>query len=87
MGDLLLFAILLGLVVWKWRSKPVAWRAAEGAMGKVEARGVLGVGPQAGEAEIRAAYARLIRLAHPDRGGTHGLAAQLNRARDVLLKG
>jgi hypothetical protein len=36
--------------------------------------------------EIQAAYARLIRLAHPDKGGTAGLAAQLNAARDRLLK-
>jgi hypothetical protein len=57
------------------------------AMSADEARGVLGVGAQATAVEIQAAYARLIRLAHPDRGGTHGLAAQLNRARDRLLKG
>jgi hypothetical protein len=87
MGDLLFLAILIGLVAWKWRPKPTARPAAQGAMGPAEARAVLGVGPQAGEREIRAAHARLIRLAHPDRGGAHGLAAQLNRARDVLLKG
>lgn len=50
-----------------------------------EARAILGVGPDAGEAEIQAAYSRLIRMAHPDRGGTTGLAAQLNAARDQLL--
>ncbi|NBB14823.1 DnaJ domain-containing protein [Caulobacter sp. SLTY] len=51
-----------------------------------EARAILGVGPDATEAEINAAYSRLIRLAHPDKGGTTGLAAQLNAARDQLLK-
>ena len=51
-----------------------------------EARSILGVGPEAGEAEIRAAYSRLMRMAHPDKGGTSGLAAQLNAARDRLLK-
>jgi hypothetical protein len=51
------------------------------------ARLTLGVGPQASAAEIQAAYARLIRLAHPDQGGTTGLAIQLNLARDRLLKG
>ena len=30
--------------------------------------------------DIRAAYARLIQMAHPDKGGTAGLAAQLNAA-------
>ncbi len=51
-----------------------------------EARSILGVGPQASEAEIKAAYARLMRMAHPDKGGTSGLAAQLNAARDRLLR-
>lgn len=54
-------------------------------LGRREAQSILGVGPDADEAEIRAAYLRLIRLAHPDRGGTEGLAAQLNAARDRLL--
>jgi curved DNA-binding protein CbpA len=45
------------------------------------------VGPDASKAEIQAAYSRLIRLAHPDKGGTAGLAAQLNAARDRLLDG
>lgn len=49
------------------------------------ARSILGVGPQASPAEIQAAYTRLMRLAHPDKGGTSGLAAQLNAARDRLL--
>ena len=52
-----------------------------------EARSLLGVPDQASVEDIRAAYARLMRLAHPDKGGTAGLAAQLNAARDRLLKG
>jgi hypothetical protein len=51
----------------------------------VEAREILGVREGATVAEIREAYARLIRRAHPDHGGSHGLAAQLNAARDQLL--
>ncbi|THD53369.1 MAG: molecular chaperone DnaJ [Phenylobacterium sp.] len=51
-----------------------------------EARSILGVGPDATEPEIQAAYGRLIRMAHPDKGGTTGLAAQLNAARDRLLR-
>ncbi len=87
MGDLLLLAILLGVIVWKWTPKRTARRSASGAMDAAQARAVLGVGDRASEAEIRAAHARLIRSAHPDRGGPDGLAAQLNQARDVLLKG
>lgn len=51
-----------------------------------EARAILGVGEEATPDEIRAAYTRLMRLAHPDKGGTSGLAAQLNAARDRLLE-
>lgn len=51
-----------------------------------EARALLGVGPSAGEVEINAAWRRLMARAHPDQGGTEGLAAQLNAARDRLLK-
>ena len=50
-----------------------------------EARRVLGVGPDATKKDIQAAYLRLMQSVHPDRGGTAGLAAQLNAARDRLL--
>jgi hypothetical protein len=70
------------------RQRPVVGKAATNAeVGLSEARAILGVGPQATRAEIQAAHARLIRLAHPDKGGTTGLAAQLNAARDRLLSG
>jgi DnaJ-domain-containing protein 1 len=52
-----------------------------------DARAILGVGPAATPSEIRAAYTRLMRSVHPDKGGTQGLATQLNAARDRLLKG
>jgi curved DNA-binding protein CbpA len=51
-----------------------------------EARAILGVGPTATAPEIRAAYTRLMRRAHPDQGGTSGLAAQVNAARDRLSR-
>jgi DnaJ-domain-containing protein 1 len=57
------------------------------AMSLADARAVLGVAAGASEADIRAAYARLMRRAHPDAGGTSGLATQLNLARDRLLRG
>jgi DnaJ-domain-containing protein 1 len=59
---------------------------AGGRMSLSEARSVLGVGPDATQEEIQAAYARLMRMAHPD-NGTDGLAAQLNAARERLLRG
>lgn len=51
-----------------------------------EAREILGVAANATKEEIQAAYGRLIRAVHPDAGGTSGLAARLNAARDRLLK-
>lgn len=57
-----------------------------GRMSDAEARRILGVGPDATRAEIQAAYTRLMRAVHPDKGGTAGLAAQLNAARDRLIK-
>lgn len=51
-----------------------------------EARDILGVAVGATREEIQAAYGRLIRAVHPDVGGTSGLAARLNAARDRLLK-
>jgi len=55
------------------------------AMSLAEARSILGVEADAGPKEIKAAYSRLMRMAHPDKGGTTGLAVKLNAARDRLL--
>ncbi len=61
--------------------------APRGAMPLTQARSILGVEESASRAEIQAAYTRLMKRAHPDKGGSEGLAAQLNAARDRLLKG
>jgi hypothetical protein len=57
------------------------------SMSATEARALLGVAESATAEDIRAAHRRLMLRAHPDQGGTDGLAAQLNAARDRLLKG
>jgi hypothetical protein len=62
-------------------------RPAPQGMSAAEARSILGVEAEASPADIRTAYKRLMQRAHPDKGGTAGLAAQLNAARDRLLKG
>jgi curved DNA-binding protein CbpA len=47
---------------------------------------LLGVTAAATPQEINAAWKRLMGRAHPDQGGTEGLASRLNAARDRLLK-
>ncbi len=64
---------------------PMAPRGSS-RMSPEEARSILGVGPEASAEEIQGAYTRLMRMAHPDKGGTTGLATQLNAARDRLLE-
>ncbi|MBO0709731.1 MAG: DnaJ domain-containing protein [Acetobacteraceae bacterium] len=60
---------------------------AGGPMSNEEAYDVLGLKPGASEEDIQAAYRRLMQAAHPDRGGSDWLAARVNQARDVLLRG
>ena len=50
-----------------------------------EARSLLGVSADATPQEINTAWKRLMARAHPDQGGTEGLASRLNAARDRLL--
>jgi len=59
---------------------------SSGPMSEARARRVLGVSDDADADAIQAAYRARMRTAHPDKGGQADLAAQLNAARDVLLK-
>lgn len=45
---------------------------------------ILGVPPGATQAEVRSAYARAARLAHPDAGGTAGMFGLVQEAYDTL---
>ena len=58
---------------------------SSGVMTPDEARAVLGVGPDASDADVRAAHRRLMKISHPDHGGTDYLATKINQAKDVLL--
>lgn len=84
---IVLVVVGLWLLASARRSGPAAGPAVKGdQMSEAEARSILGVGPEAPPAEILAAHKRLMSMAHPDKGGTSGLAAQLNAARDRLLR-
>lgn len=55
-------------------------------MSRGEALEVLGLEPGADEDDIRAAHKRLLRLVHPDRGGSAYLTRRVYQARDALLE-
>lgn len=78
---------LIGAALWltvSSRQRAVGPRTE--AMTEAEARSLLGVAADATPREINTAWKRLMGRAHPDQGGTEGLASRLNAARDRLLK-
>lgn len=78
---------LIGAGLWLTfasRHRPLPPRSE--AMTDADARSILGVSPDATSAQINAAWKRLMGRAHPDQGGTEGLASRLNAARDRLLR-
>ncbi|MGE0776381.1 MAG: J domain-containing protein [Sphingomonadaceae bacterium] len=77
---LLLFA---GVAFLLWRMVAPKLRGVSDAD---RARRILGVRAGASNAEIIAAHRRLVAKVHPDTGGSEGLAAELNAARDTLLR-
>ena len=80
LGDLL----TMGIVLWPMLSRQIR-APGRGGMSRDEAFAVLGLKPGADEDTIRAAHKRLMRMAHPDNGGSDWLASRLNQARDTLL--
>lgn len=80
--------VLLGPLAWTYwqESKGRSAQAAPPRMGRSEALEVLGLPEGASDSDVRAAWVRLMRTAHPDSGGTDWLASRINQAKDVLLK-
>lgn len=60
-------------------------RGPQSGMSREEALQILGLAPDAGEADIKAAHRRLMKRVHPDQGGSGYFASKLNEAKDVLL--
>jgi hypothetical protein len=90
--------VLLGPLAWSWWKEAAAQRrpgpqtgdagstkARAGPMTRAEALQVLGLTDPVSESDVRAAWVRLMRVAHPDGGGSDWLAARVNQAKDVLL--
>ena len=85
--------LFLGPLIWQWMApgaqipgaRPRSQPAPDGSMTRTEALEILGLKPGASDNDIRAAYHRLMRAAHPDAGGSDWLAARINQARDTLL--
>ncbi|MCX8048371.1 MAG: DnaJ domain-containing protein [Methylohalobius sp.] len=73
--------------IWRRQEESKASGGHDRAMPEsvAEAYEVLGLKPGATRAEIIAAHRRLIQKVHPDRGGSDRLAAQINRAKEILL--
>lgn len=81
-----------------WRF--AGWRDEEGAAGAGSGRGrtklqsvmnrgealaILGLGEDASASQIRKAHRNLMKMLHPDQGGSTYFASKLNEARDFLL--
>jgi hypothetical protein len=78
-------AIKAGLVLMNSSGMPQSFDL-QGGLGVPGDVPILGVPVGAEPEVIHAAWRRLMGRAHPDQGGTEGLAARLNAARDRLLR-
>jgi hypothetical protein len=67
-------------------SAPPAPRPPTAQLSRAEAADLLGVPVNADREAVQDAYRRLMARNHPDAGGSVGLAARINAARELLLK-
>ncbi len=70
----------------KYQSSSRASGKKSGTITIAEAYEILGLDLTASKQQIIMSHRRLIQKLHPDRGGSDYLAAQINQAKEVLLK-
>ena len=95
MHGLVIAAILLPFI-WRWyrvrredvhsaKSMDQGHQYVPGQMSLDQAYDILGLDRDAGQKDVMASYKRLIKIFHPDRGGSEFMSAQLNEAKDKVL--
>ena len=70
-----------------WFEKTYYEGGFEDKMSRREAALILGVRETSAADRIKEAHRRILLLNHPDRGGSAYMAAKINEAKDLLLKG
>ncbi|MDP4599232.1 MAG: DnaJ domain-containing protein [Pseudomonadales bacterium] len=71
---------------WRDAQSQASSSGQQGAMNEAQAYQILGLEPGASRDMVIAAHRKLMQKFHPDRGGNHFLAAQLNQAKDFLME-
>lgn len=69
-----------------WQQQQQSPPPGDGTLNEDAAYAILGLKPGASREEIIAAHRRMMQKMHPDRGGSDYLAAQINQAKDILLR-
>ena len=86
---LLSAVIPLGLGLWRAQKQEESETLEPGLHEEIQTRDealeVLGLEDGASEADVKAAYKKLMQKVHPDHEGSEWMAAKLNQARDILL--
>ena len=80
----LIFAAAIGYAIWRFVTR--AMQPPPVSMQREDAARLLGIATSSGTDAVLDAHRRLIAKVHPDAGGSAELAAQINRARDVMLE-